>query len=242
MATTANTPPLGKTPSAAPGKSPSRPVTLAHEYTTGAELQTLREAAGLNRDALAELVGVQARTVKHWENGRAGVPADVADVAHTLARWVRMAADRMHTDTRHWLRQFEPVQVHHISEPEPRTLTAKPAYPLVLVRYQHTADMPPAEQEKGARADCHGAAVTQVVQRLALDGLASRVVWFDPASFASWRQDSQADDTPAARQAWAEHEAMPTQAIPPRGDQPPADFAPGYEPANAPTTRTRSRP
>ena len=207
MATTANTPPTGKTPGAAPVKPPARQVTPAPEYTTGAELQTLREAAGLSREALAELVGVQARTVKHWEHGRAGVPADVAAEVQHRAEWVRVRARRMHTDAREWLRQFEP---------------ATPAGPFVLVRYQQTADMLPSDRTRGARADCHGAAVAQVMQRLALDGVAARVVWFDVASFASWCQADHADDTPAARQAWAECAALPAQAVPARGDQPPA--------------------
>lgn len=228
MPNTANTPPPGKTPhkapSAAPGKPPARPAAHGADYTTGAELQTLREAAGLSRDALAELVGVQARTVKHWENGRSGVPADVAAVAHNLAQWTRQAAQAMHTSAREWLRQFEPLQVHHLAEPEPRTLTATQPGPMVLLRYQQTEHMHHTDRARGARADCHGAAVGQVVQRLALDGLAARVVWFDPASFASWCQDSQADDTPAARQAWAECEALPAQAVPARGDQPPANY------------------
>lgn len=221
MPNTANTPPPGKTPhkapSAAPGKPPARPAAHGADYTTGAELQTLREAAGLSRDALADLVGVQARTVKHWEHGRSGVPADVAAVAHNLAQWTRQAAQAVHTSAREWLRQFEPVQVE-------TTLTATIPGPLVLLRYQQTEHMHQTDRARGARADCHGAAVGQVVQRLALDGVAARVVWFDPASFASWRQDSQADDTPAARQAWAEREALHAQAAPARGDQPPANY------------------
>jgi len=51
-------------------------MTTTHQMT-GAELQTLREACGLTREHMAQLKGVQARTIKHWENGRAGVPADV---------------------------------------------------------------------------------------------------------------------------------------------------------------------
>ncbi|MGB4061914.1 MAG: hypothetical protein WBK26_17050, partial [Burkholderiaceae bacterium] len=94
----------------------------------------------------------------------------------------------------------------------------------------------------GARADCHGAAVALVVQRLALDGMPARVVWFDPEAFTTWRNAHQADDTPASRAAWAQAAALPAQAIPPRGDQPPADFAPGYGLPSTGTARTRSRP
>jgi len=46
---------------------------------TGAELQCLREACGLDRDQLGERCGVQGRTLKYWEMGTSnhGVPADV---------------------------------------------------------------------------------------------------------------------------------------------------------------------
>lgn len=229
MPTTANTPPPGN-------------ATPAPAHTTGAELQTLREAAGLSREALAELVGVQARTMKHWEHGRGGVPADVASVAQHWAQWVRATAQRLELGAREWLRQFDPVQVHYLAEPEPRTVAATPPGPLVLVRHQETAHMPHSDRQAGARADCHGAAVALVVQRLALNGLPARVVWFDPDAFTTWRSAHQADDTPASRAAWAQAAALPAQAIPPRGDQPPADFAPGYGLPSTGTARTRSRP
>ena len=62
------------------------------EHMTGAELQTLREACHLSRDELAALAGVQARTLKHWENGRAGVPGDVADLVRSMDARVSRAA------------------------------------------------------------------------------------------------------------------------------------------------------
>lgn len=81
---------------AAPEPTPQRNTPAL----TGPELQSLREACHLSRDELGDLVGVQARTIKHWENGRAAVPQDVADRlgtlddrlshdAHTQARQVR---------------------------------------------------------------------------------------------------------------------------------------------------------
>ena len=47
---------------------------------TGAELQALREACGLDRDQFGALCGVQGRSIKYWEMGSSnhGVPADVA--------------------------------------------------------------------------------------------------------------------------------------------------------------------
>lgn len=46
---------------------------------TGAELQAMREACGLDRDQFGEMCGVQGRSVKYWEM-RSGVPADVANL------------------------------------------------------------------------------------------------------------------------------------------------------------------
>lgn len=227
MATTANTPPLDKTPSAAPGKPPARPVTLAHEYTTGAELQTLREAAGLSREALADLVGVQSRTVKHWEHGRAGVPADVAQVATDAAEWVTLTARRM------WL---QGRQTHH-GRPAGRTmadygqdgdLAALEILPaiapekVVMLRYSETRHMHRADLESGATADTHGAAVVRSVQNLrTLDDIPARVVWFDPAAYGAWIDAQRLDDTPDMRAHWAAGQGLAAQAVPARGDQPP---------------------
>lgn len=54
---------------------------------TGAELQALREACGLDRDQLGERCGVQGRSIKFWETGNTnhGVPADVASLVLELA-------------------------------------------------------------------------------------------------------------------------------------------------------------
>ena len=53
---------------------------MNNTYMTGAELQCLREACGLDRDQLGERCGVQGRSIKYWEMGASnhGVPADVA--------------------------------------------------------------------------------------------------------------------------------------------------------------------
>lgn len=53
---------------------------------TGAELQCLREACGLDRDQFGELCGVQGRSIKYWETGASnhGVPADVAEMVTNL--------------------------------------------------------------------------------------------------------------------------------------------------------------
>ena len=53
---------------------------MSNDYMTGAELQCLREACGLDRDQFGEKCGVQGRSIKYWEMGASnhGVPADVA--------------------------------------------------------------------------------------------------------------------------------------------------------------------
>lgn len=177
---------------------------------TGAELQTLREAAGLSREVLAGLADVQARTVKHWETrGGAAVPADVAAIVTRLAGWV------LHT-AREGLRQVQ--QAPH-----------KPAE-VVLVRYRETDHMHPQDVAGGARADVHGAMVARLVLDLATEGHRARVVWFDPEDFARWVVDVQGlppgHDNPAARAAWAA-QAIEAQARPHPADQPPAGHTPG---------------
>ncbi len=66
---------------------------MNNDYMTGAELQALREACGLDRDQLGEKCGVQGRSIKYWEMGASnhGVPADVA--ALVLGLEAKVSAD-----------------------------------------------------------------------------------------------------------------------------------------------------
>ena len=59
---------------------------MSDNYMTGAELQALREACGLDRDQFGELCGVQGRSIKYWETGASnhGIPADVAEMVANL--------------------------------------------------------------------------------------------------------------------------------------------------------------
>lgn len=65
------------------------------DYMTGAELQALREACGLDRDQLGEMCGVQGRSIKYWEMGSSkhGVPADVESLILELSAKVDAMAD-----------------------------------------------------------------------------------------------------------------------------------------------------
>lgn len=196
------------------------------DHMTGAELQTLREAAGLSREALAELAQVQPRTVKHWET-RAGaaVPADVAAIVQAAAAWVLQAS-------REGLRAAE-LQACGPLQSQGRARVALPpqddAPALALIRYRDTAHMHAQDRAQGLRADVHGAMVARLVLDLQAHGMRPRVVWFDPEAFAHWVADVQGlpagHDTPAARAAWAA-QAIEAQARPHAADQPPAGHTP----------------
>lgn len=69
---------------------------MNNDYMTGAELQCLREACGLDRDQFGELCGVQGRSIKYWETGQAsgGVPADVANLVIKIESEVSEEADK----------------------------------------------------------------------------------------------------------------------------------------------------
>lgn len=173
-------------------------MTNTHNNITGAELQTLREGCGLTREDLAQLVDVQARTVKHWESGRSGVPADVAaaveNIDSMIAGAVRAAIDQAGTD----------------------------AGDVVLLRYasdvdlwQHHPTMRPLP------AGVHGAIVGRTRQALASRGMLVRVVWMQTDRFDAWRLAAGLVNNEAARASWA-GEQVEVQARPHRGDQPSA--------------------
>lgn len=196
------------------------------EHMTGAELQTLREAAGLSREALAGLVGVEARTVKHWENGRSGVPADVAQVVANAAQQIANATAQKVDEMRFFFHMADLC-----GKEDQARKTKRKKYPaegngyLVLMRYKETAQMHPVEKDIGLTADMHGAMVTHLMQTLLAEGRFARVVWFDPDKFAIWAKFNDMvqnlGDTIVTRRRWAESQAIPTQAKPHPGDQPP---------------------
>ena len=190
---------------------------MEHENMTGAELQTLREACNLGRDELGDLVGVQARTVKHWESGRAGVPADVAKLVRELEGTLDAAAA-------HAIETVHRMQLEN----------GAPAQDVVLLRYKTDEDLAThyTDQRKTSPAgvmpaSLHGAIVGRV--RLALRnhqkfaGAGVRVVWFDADDYRKWLPEQhplhQADSS-ENRAAWAAQQ-VEAQAMPHRGDQPP---------------------
>lgn len=181
---------------------------------TGAELQTLREACGLSREELGDLAHVQARTVKHWESGRAGVPADVAELVQGLDDSAQQAAEQACNTIR------EQINAQQGALPQD----------LVLLRYNTAQDLARYRPDMaGLPASLHGAIVQRV--RLALPfvagagtvaaGLVCRVVWMRPEAYEAWRSANRLPDTEATRAAWAAQQ-IEAQALPHRADQPPA--------------------
>lgn len=176
---------------------------------TGAELQTLREACGMSRDELAGLADVQARTIKHWEGGRAGVPADVADLVRKLDAMASLSA-------------HEALQAVRDATEQAGQAPAD----LALLRYQSADDLARYRADMaGMPAGLHGAIVNRVRLSLpwctGLERVAVRVAWMRPADYEAWRAALGLDDGEATRSQWAA-EQVAAQAIPHRADQPPA--------------------
>ena len=189
------------------------------DYMTGAELQTLREACHLSRDDLASLAGVQARTIKHWENGRAAVPDDVADIVRKMDAQVQEAAAqeldliraRAHPSTQPGT--FGAVLLRY--KTEAGNLAGLDLFPATITPHHHLRGAIAARVMVGAKwlQDASGGAPALV-----------RIVWFDVAQYGEWRTMqglAGLRDSHELRQRWAGH-AIEKQAIPHRLDQPPA--------------------
>lgn len=188
---------------------------MTTDHMTGAELQTLREACHISRDELATLAGVQARTVKHWEGGRAGVPGDVVALVRKIDAQVSHAARQA---------------LAHMAGAVPDGAA------VVFTRYRSADDLARYRPDMaGLPAGVQAAMVARVLAGCALGlggtgvpGDASapgavvlRVVWFEPAAFEAWRAQHQQPNTEAARAMWAGSVALASQALPHRADQPP---------------------
>lgn len=182
---------------------------MTTDHMTGAELQTLREACHLARDDLAALAGVQARTVKFWENGRSGVPADVVDLMRKIDAKISHAARQV----------LSRIATEAVKDGE-----------LVLTRYRCDADMQRYQPELcdlpvGAQAAIVARVRAGLVRQMVpyadgVEAMGLRVVWFEPEQFEAWRAVHKLANDEAARATWAA-QALATQALPHRADQPP---------------------
>lgn len=183
---------------------PTTMPTTTPNHMTGAELQTLRESCNLAREDLADLAGVQARTIKHWESGRAGVPEDVAD----LVRGINQTIDAAAQHARDHLRLLITKQ-------------GSPPADIVLLRYRTSDDMHRYRPDMATLPACvHGA----IINRMRLDakalGIPVRIVWMQPDVYEPWRAACHMVDNEATRSQWAS-EQLALQAIPHLADQPP---------------------
>lgn len=194
-------------PAAAGGLCPVSPKTTMKnsDYMTGAELQTLREACNLTREELADLCRVQARTVKHWEGGRAGVPDDVGQLVRAIDANIQEAAG-------------QGLQVLQQME------TARGAPGVVLlIRYRSAEDLARYRPDMaGMPPGIHGAMVgrARLAFLMASPKTPVRIVWLDPENYEIWRKNNGKQDAETTRTEWA-FTAIEAQAMPHRGDQPP---------------------
>ena len=181
------------------------PFTPYPDPLTGAELQTLREACCLTRDELGELAGVAARTIKHWESGRAGVPADVAALVQRLDATIQQAADN-------GARVVAQARASHGG--------AAPA-DVVLIRYRSADDLAAYRPDMaGQPASVHGAIVQRLASTLRATGQPVRIVWMDLDDYEAWRTAHGMADLESTRAAWAADQVQ-HQAKAHRADQPP---------------------
>lgn len=177
---------------------------------TGAELQTLRESCHLTRDELGDLAGVQGRTVKHWENGRATVPQDVAALMHQLNTQATQATRQAINAIKDALRDAEAISIQRVgSADEILFQTARPV-DLVQLRYRSAADLHRYRPDlKGTPLGIHSAIVARVhCQTLEL-GAPARVIWFDPEAYEAWLDALNRNDTEAHRAQWATSQGQP---------------------------------
>lgn len=188
---------------------------------TGAELKTLREACGLTREDFGDMAGVQARSVKHWENGRAGVPGDVASLAQGLDSTVSRAAGEL---------------LQHAIDAA-LALGEKPRQVVLLrysaedaARYPQGRELASLGRLSGAQAAAlQGAAINRIrITRGRLDALlptlegsALRIVWMQSDAYEAWRGAQGLTDSGLIRADWAAAQVA-AQAKPHRADQPPA--------------------
>jgi hypothetical protein len=140
----------------------------------------------LIRDDLADQVGVQARTVKHWENGRSGVPADVATTVQAIYAKATSAAS-------------ESMALIAGAQHEPGDE--------VLTRFRCSDDFLRYRPDmRGVPAGAQAAIVARVMLGLKLaqaESVRVRVVCFDANAFETWRTVHKQPNTKAICAAWA---------------------------------------
>ena len=124
---------------------------------SGATLQTLRESLHITREDLAAAVGVQARTIKHWEHARARVPDDVADTV------------------RSWCAHTAMITAAALAKAE---AAAAAGAPLVLARYRYAGDLLTCRPDwpEELPVACHGAAIARVLNQHP----GAEIRWYEP--------------------------------------------------------------
>lgn len=168
---------------------------------TPAELRTLREALGLSHDDVAQLVKVQSRSVKFWEQGNQAVPADVAELLRDMDRNYTATAAQV---TKTWAMAIQ--------------VSSQPLQPIVLLRYASAEDVRHYRPDMGALPlTTHATLLNRIRLGLEARGVVVRVVYMVPDEYEPWRRAQQRDDNEDSRNAWAALQVA-AQSLPrPRG-------------------------
>ena len=148
MPDTPPTPAPGYQPGASPMESPMPQETYndppgmpEDERMTDAEFKVVREFLGLTGDWLAEHLGVSARTVRHWEQGKYAIPDGV-----------RLALEDLERRTGEFIDGIVP---HLLDMPDPGVVT-----------YRTDAEYHAAHPDVPFPASWHRAVVARVAQEV----------------------------------------------------------------------------
>jgi transcriptional regulator with XRE-family HTH domain len=123
---------------------------------TSAEYKTIREACGLSQQGAAGYHNVALRTVQHWEEGRNGIPAGMAEAIRRLDALIERGV-------------IETIDLY-----QDRLAKHETSDPVALVRYRTAESYVGSRPEReGVLYPCHGALIGRT--RIALERIGATV-------------------------------------------------------------------
>ena len=149
----------------------------------GATLKTLREALCLPVKWLANVAGVQERTVRYWESGHMPVPADVDAQMRQLEA---VAASLVNQGVEAIRAQ---IAAHGL-----------PGEPVRLVRYVEDEDIARYLPElTGVPATYHAAVLARIRWSIEADDVEVEMHALDVAAYSAWLKSTKQVDSTAMR-------------------------------------------
>lgn len=151
----------------------------------GETFKLIRKQLGQSIESLAELLGVDVRTIRRWENNGFNIPSGVID---TLDDWfcgmIELAEETE--------RQYTTLAKQH-GGPDLMTL--------LTYRDQSQYDAMCDESEKLPNVLMHHALVSMIYLRLSCAGVNCEIVEMDDVDFLDWLDERA--NTQATRSEWA---------------------------------------